>query len=186
MSMILRRPLLALVLMAAFIIAGGGAVEAENLLSLQVGSYVSGSDYPASSEDGGGDFGIFYTNISRNVGFEIGVHGYGTPTNGLADVSVIGAELLVTVQDPMAVIQPYAGLGIGYYAITVNPLFGSEQTGNGKGVVAEVGFRVYLEEVFLGLQLKGFQNKREDVFPALKKTEDFGGRSVNLVLGLLF
>ena len=119
------------------------------------------------------------------MGFEAGVHGYGTSIGGWADLSVIGGELLVTFQDPVAVLQPYAGFGYGYYSIAVKPVFSAEETGNGKGLIAEAGFRVFLDEMFMGLQVKGFRNKREKVFPSLK-LEDFGGSSANIVLGILF
>lgn len=162
-----------------------GPVSAENLLSLQVGVYSPGSDYPGTAEDGK-DFGIFYTRAASRVGFELGMHGYGTKLKGIADISVVGAEMLITFQKPMADVQPYAGLGMGYYSIEIDPAGGGGQTHqDGLGLVAEAGIRVFLEEIFLGLQLKGFTNDGggNAIMPG---DADYGGVSADLILGILF
>jgi len=159
------------------------SASAENLLSIQVGAYSPGSDYPETA-DAGGDFGIFYTNASRRTGFELGMHGYGTKFASGAKVSALGLEVLMTFQKPLAGVQPYAGLGFGYYSIAIDPVLGGEQAHDGLGLVAEAGIRVFLDEVFLGLQVKGFTNNGDD--KGLLKDRDYGGTCASLMLGLIF
>jgi hypothetical protein len=157
--------------------------SAENLLSLQVGAFSPGGDYPDNKNDGG-DFGIFWTNFSRQVGFELGMHGYRTKLGGNTDIGVVGAELLVTFQNPMAPLQPYAGIGLGYYAVEVDRDWGAQSRHRGHGIVAEVGVRGYMEDLFIGFQVKGFSNETDD--PGPPKDADYGGVSADIILGIVF
>lgn len=157
---------------------------ADNLLSLQLGVFSPGGDYPDNLDEGG-DFGISYTNISRRLGFEAGMHGYSIKKDGWSEIGVVGAEFLLTFQDPMARLQPYAGIGFGVYSISINPASGPEDTRSGKGLVGEAGLRLFLDEVFAGLQVKAFSNKWDpDIYPGT--LQDLGGGSVNLMLGVIF
>jgi len=175
----------AFVILAAFCLLPVTPAAAENLLSLQVGTYSPGSDYP-DNKDNGGDFGIFYTNTNRRVGFEFGVHGYKTKLTGESDIGVVGTELLITFQDPMASIQPYAGIGVGYYAVEVENTSGLQQRHNGKGIVGEVGVRGYMEGLFIGFQVKGFTNDSNEAAGRMPKGSDYGGVSASIILGLIF
>lgn len=158
--------------------------SADSLIALQLGVFSPGGDYPDTFDEGG-DYGIVYTNISRRLGFEFGLHGYGIKKDVGADVGVIGAEFLVTFQDPLARIQPYAGFGFGFYSMSIYPATGAEDTGSGKGIVGEVGVRLFLEEVFVGLQLKAFSSQWDDDLPQ-RTIQDMGGASVDLILGVVF
>lgn len=171
-------------LSAALFLLTSVPANAENLLSLQVGAFAPGGDY-RSNKDDGGDFGIFYTNTSRMVGFEAGMHGYRTKLKGQADVGVVGAEFLITFQNPMASLQPYAGLGVGFYSVEVDYDSGLEETHQGNGLVAEVGVRGYMESMFIGFQVKGFTNDGDDA-GILPKGSDYGGVSATMVLGIIF
>ena len=184
MTGITKAAIRVLILCAAIGLLCAGSASAENLLSIQVGAYSPGSDYPETADDGG-DFGIFYTNASRRVGLEIGMHGYGTKFKSGAEVSALGLEALVTFQKPMAGVQPYAGLGFGYYSIATKPVTGGEQAHDGFGLVAEAGIRVFMDEMFLGLQVKGFTNNGQDR-GLLAKDPDYGGKSASLMLGMVF
>ena len=184
MTFNIKAVLSAFITLAAFCLFSGTPASAENLLSLQVGTYSPGSDYPDNKDDGG-DFGIFYTNTNRRVGFEFGVHGYKTKLRDTSDIGVVGTELLITFQDPMASIQPYAGIGLGYYAVEVDPDWGAEQRHNGNGLVAEVGVRGYMEGMFIGFQVKGFTNE-SDYAGRMPKGPDYGGVSASIILGLIF
>ena len=93
MTFNIKAVLSAFIILAAFCLFSGTPASAENLLSLQVGTYSAGSDYPDNKEDGG-DFGIFYTNTHRRVGFEFGVHGYRTKLRGESDIGVVGRCLV--------------------------------------------------------------------------------------------
>jgi hypothetical protein len=184
MTLNIKAALSSFIIPAAFCLFAAAPASAENLLSFQVGVYSPGSDYPESKDDGG-DFGIFYTNTHSRVGFEFGVHGYRTRLKGDSDIGVVGAELLFTFQDPMASVQPYAGLGVGYYAIEVDYERGGGQRHNGNGFVAEVGVRGYLEGIFIGFQVKGFTNHSDEA-SRLTKDSDYGGVGATLILGVIF
>ena len=174
----------AITLSAVLFLSLSTPARAENLLSLQVGAFSPGGDYPGTMEDGG-DFGIFYTNTTRRLGFELGMHGYRTKMRGSADVGIVGAELLVTFQDPMASVQPYGGLGFGYYTVEADYDSGAKEKYQGSGIVAEVGVRGYIESLFIGLQIKGFTNKVDEA-GILPGDSDHGGVSVDMTLGMIF
>lgn len=160
--------------------------KAENLVSLYIGSFSPGGDYPDTAEEGG-DFGVAYNNTDSTVGFEIGMHGYSTSAPYILDdidIGVIGLEGLITFQPVNSTVQPYVGIGIGSYSITMEYL-GETETGSGSGIVAELGVRFFLDQVFLGLQVKGFTNTWEDPNNPDNKF-NFGGSSTNMTIGISF
>lgn len=172
----MRKLVTVLAVCCALLVPLAGDALADNLLSLQVGAFSPEGDYPDEYESGA-DFGVFYTNTNNKLGFELGMHGHSTSW-GSSEVDSVGMEFLLTFQDPMARVQPYAGLGVGAYAVTSQRVGQLERSGTGKGVVAEAGVRVFVESLFMGFQFKAISNEMGDF--------SYGGNSVNLLLGLIF
>lgn len=171
----------ALVILFALLIAG--AAHAEGLVSLHVGNFDPGSDYSKTLKEGP-DYGIYYTYVAGTLGFEGGMHGYSVSDNSV-DIGVVGLEMLITMQPETETIQPYLGLGFGTYNIVVEPATGSSSHGEGSGFIAQGGLRIYLEQSFVGVQVKTFTNKWED--PAdPNRTVDYGGTSATIFIGTVF
>ena len=180
----MKKGIAVLAILGSIMIWPSGHAMAESLLSLHVGAFSPGGDLKDSSADGGGDFGIFYTYAGGSIGFEAGMHGYGSSV-GSTEIGVVGLELLITFQDPMATVQPYAGLGVGTYNIEIDPPGSApDASEDGFGFVAEAGLRVYISDLFLGFQVKMFTNEFDA--GGSGNELDYGGTSLNLILGTIF
>jgi hypothetical protein len=172
-------------------IPGSGFQPKNVLLIVGFGTFTPGGDYePIGKEEWqtGPDFNVAVGLLFHEfLGFEVGMHGYGTEigndTAGF-EVSAVGLEFLLTIQPREARFQPFVGLGLGSYStIITTKLLGyrDERSYSGSGGVFKAGLRYFVGENFhMGFSVKAFSNNVQDDYG---NTADFGGTAFNFELG---
>ena len=176
----MKTRLLGLALVCALLLSVSAEAQAEGLVSMRIGVFYPGNDYSDAVADGG-DYGIYYTNVSSTLGFEVGMHGYSLKGGG-EEIGVTGLEAMIIFQsDPSLTFQSYAGFGFGVYGISYDPAIGPQRNEDGTGAVLQLGIRSFMETLFMGLQVKGFTNTWGG-----NNDMDLGGYSTNIVLGMVF
>ena len=171
----------------AFYFAGsiGGFAPSADYDDKLGGVWTGGSDMAI-------DAGVF---LSEYMGFEVGLHVYTAETDEVAgltlEVGTVGLETLITFQSRDAALQPFGGLGFGYYANTLAVKFGgstvAEESGSGVGLVLKGGVRGFVtDNVFVQGYIKAFSNQQEVDFGGYPDTVNFGGTSYNAGVGVAF
>lgn len=184
-------------LLPAFALAEDGQ-ERRGYLSVSYGSFDPGSDYGiinGNDWETGNDLTLsiaapFTGDTGRYFGMGIDLHFYHTEVVtplGVITVNVVGLEPMLYLQNNDARLQPYAGIGIGFYHNTVSdvgPGVAGIDMEEGAGPLLKGGLRVFPgKKFFLGGYAKLFSNEVED---SDGSTMDFGGTSYNFELGLAF
>ncbi len=171
----------------AFYFAGsiGGFAPSADYDDKLGGAWTGGSDMAV-------DVGVF---LSEYMGFEVGLHVYTAETDEVAGLTLetgtVGIETLVTFQSRDASLQPFGGLGFGYYANTLAVKFGgstvAEESGSGVGLVLKGGVRGFVtDNVFVQGYIKSFLNQQEMDIGGYPDTVNFGGGSYNAGVGVAF
>ena len=149
------------------------------------GAWTGGSDMAV-------DVGVF---LSEYMGLEVGLHVYTAATDEVAgltqEAGTVGIETLVTFQSRDAALQPFGGLGLGYYANTLAVKLGgatvAEDSGGGVGLVLKGGVRGFVtDRVFVQGYIKAFSNQQEADLGGYTDTVNLGGVSYNAGVGVAF
>jgi hypothetical protein len=175
------------------------------LISGSVGGFVPSADYDeklnifdAYTWSGGPDVTFeIAALVSQYLGIEFGMHVYTAETDEVAgtkmEVGVFGMETLVIFQNREADIQPFGGIGFGFYsnhyAFKVNDNVIYEDDGGGAGVVLKGGVRGFItDSFFLQGFVKAFSNIQEyqDKDGNVVDRVNYGGSSFNVGLGVAF
>jgi len=191
----MKKVFIAILTALTFVFLSESSLAGENYknktkqFSGSIGGFVPNSDDLDGYKDGANLSISFNIQVSRIIGLGIDMNAYASEPEGHTegDLTSVGFEYLIYLQQAREKLQPYFAVGFGSYSNKIDSSVLEKKNGIGWGVVAKTGLKYFFDnDLFIGGYLKLFTNYQDIEDFGGTHTYNLGGAELNIEIGKRF